>query len=50
MEKKLYPLKFVPEQGVEDAVVREGWLEGSSVADIMETYLDRLVGEKVYNS
>lgn len=49
MEKKLYPLKFVPEQGVEDAVVREGWLEGSSVADIMETYLDRLVGEKVYN-
>ncbi|MCR5244461.1 MAG: class I mannose-6-phosphate isomerase [Bacteroidales bacterium] len=49
MEKKLYPLTFIPDQGVEDAVVKEGWLEGSTVADIMETYLDRLVGEKIYN-
>lgn len=94
MEKRLYPLKFVPvasrkpwggnalvnelgkkfvecdedgnevqvgadeligvswelaDIGIEDSVVAEGWLAGNTISDIMETYLERVVGEKVYN-
>ena len=94
MEKKLYPLKFLPlaakkpwggsvlvdgmgkkfvesdqegnevvlggdvlvgeswelaDMGVQDSVVSEGWLAGNTISDIMETYLERIVGEKVYN-
>lgn len=94
MEKKLYPLKFVPmaslkpwggsslvsqlgkkfvavdedgnetllgkdaiigeslelaDMGVEDSVVAEGWLAGNTISDVMDTYLERVVGEKVYN-
>ena len=94
MEKKLYPLKFVPiasrkpwggsvlvkelgkkfvecdsegneavigddvlvgeswelaDMGVEDSVVAEGWLAGNTISDVMETYLERIVGEKNYN-
>ena len=94
MEKKLYPLKFIPvasrrpwgghdlvgklgkkfveidedgnevpvpadeligeswelaDMGVEDSVVAEGWLAGNTIGDIMETYLERVVGEDVYN-
>ena len=94
MEKKLYPLKFIPvasrrpwggsalvselgkkfvecdeegnetvlgtdvligeswelaDMGTEDSVVAEGWLAGNTIGEIMETYLERIVGEKVYN-
>lgn len=94
MEKKLYPLKFVPvasrrpwgghdlvgklgkefvecdedgnenligpdeligesweiaDMGIEDSVVSNGWLAGNTISEIMETYLERIVGEKVYN-
>ena len=94
MEKKLYPLKFLPlaakkpwggsvlvdgmgkkfvecdqegnevvlggdvlvgeswelaDMGVQDSVVSEGWLAGNTISDVMETYLERIVGEKVYN-
>lgn len=94
MEKKLYPLKFIPvasrrpwgghdlveklgkkfvesdedgneisvpvdeligeswelaDMGIEDSVVAEGWLAGNTIGDIMETYLERVVGEDVYN-
>ena len=94
MEKKLYPLKFIPvasrrpwggnalvnqlgkkfvesdeegnetalgsdvligeswelaDMGVEDSVVAEGWLAGNTIGELMETYLERLVGENVYN-
>lgn len=94
MEKKLYPLKFVPmaskkpwggsvlvnelgkrfvecdkdgdetvlgtdtligeswelaDMGLEDSVVADGWLAGNTISDVMETYLERVVGEKVYN-
>ena len=93
MEKKLYPLKFIPvasrrpwgghdlveklgkrfvecdedgneveipsdeligeswelaDMGIEDSVVAEGWLAGNTIGDIMETYLERVVGEDVY--
>lgn len=61
--KKLYPLKFQPivienswgtenvciaDLGIEDSTVTHGWLEGNSMGDIMETYLERVVGESVY--
>lgn len=94
MEKKLYPLKFIPiaskrpwggnalvtemgkvfvecdadgnemmlgpdekigeswelaDMGFEDSVVKEGWLAGNTISDLMETYLERIVGEDVYN-
>lgn len=94
MEKKLYPLKFVPipsrrpwggkalvkdlgkhfvecyedgnetvlgedvlvgeswelaDMGFEDSVVENGWLAGNTIGELMETYLERIVGENVYN-
>lgn len=94
MEKRLYPLKFVPvasrrpwgghalvnelgktfvecddegnevpvgkdeligeswelaDMGFEDSVVAEGWLAGNTIGEVMETYLERVVGENVYN-
>ena len=94
MEKKLYPMKFVPiasrrpwggsalvsklgkkfvecdeegnetvlgedvligeswelaDMGIEDSVVENGWLAGNTISELMETYLERLVGEKVMN-
>ena len=94
MEKKLYPLKFIPiaskrpwggnalvndlgkefvvcddegnetvlgadeqigesweiaDMGFEDSVVSNGWLAGNTIGDLMETYLERIVGEGVYN-
>lgn len=93
MEKKLYPLKFIPiasrrpwggnalvkelgksfvecdedgnesvigqdvligeswelaDMGTEDSVVENGWLAGNTMSDLMETYLERIVGEDVY--
>lgn len=62
--KKLYPLKFQPisvkhawgeetivlaDLGVEDSVVTCGWLAENSIGDIMETYMERITGEDVYN-
>lgn len=94
MEKKLYPLKFVPvasprpwggdalvkefgkhfvvcdeegnekvlgtdvkigeswelaDMGIEDSVVANGWLAGNTISELMETYMERIVGENVYN-
>ena len=93
MEKKLYPLRFIPiasrrpwggnalvtglgkefvecdeegneiklgpddrigeswelaDMGFEDSVVRDGWLAGNTIGELMETYLERIVGENVY--
>ena len=62
-EKKLYPLHFEPvpadrpwgtetwhaaDLGTVDTTVRGGWLEGDTLSDIMETYIDRVVGDNVY--
>ena len=94
MDKKLYPLKFIPiasrrpwggntlvtglgkefvvcdedgnetvlgadeqigesweiaDMGFEDSVVKEGWLAGNTISELMETYIERVVGEDVYN-
>lgn len=37
------------DMGVEDSVVSDGWLAGNTISELMETYLERIVGEKVYN-
>lgn len=37
------------DMGFQDSVVSEGWLAGNTIGDIMETYLERIVGEDVYN-
>ena len=62
-EKRLYPFKFCTLQddypwgseefsladlGYRDSLVREGWLAGNSLSELMDTYLDRVVGDGVY--
>ena len=37
------------DMGIEDSVVSEGWLAGNTISELMETYLERIVGENVYN-
>lgn len=37
------------DMGVEDSVVADGWLAGNTISELMETYLERIVGEDVYN-
>lgn len=37
------------DMGIEDSVVANGWLAGNTISELMETYLERIVGEKVYN-
>ena len=63
-EKKLYPFRFctlldeyswgsdefkLADLGYRDSVVRDGWLAGNTIGEVMDTYLDRVVGENVYN-
>lgn len=37
------------DMGTEDSVIANGWLAGNTISEIMETYLERIVGEDVYN-
>ena len=39
----------IADMGFEDSVVGNGWLAGNTIGELMETYLERIVGEKVYN-
>ena len=63
-EKKLYPLRLSPlesrygwgsesfllaDLGYRDSLVREGWLAANALSEVMETFLDRLVGEDVFD-
>lgn len=63
-EKPLYPLRFAAEEtvrkpwggetykvadlGFADSVVLGGWLGGNTLGELMETYLERLVGETAF--
>ena len=62
-ERKLYPFRLCTLQddypwgseefsladlGYRDSLVREGWLAGNSLSELMDTYLDRVVGDGVY--
>lgn len=63
-EKLLYPIKFctlqddycwgsetfkIADLGYRDSLVKEGWLAGNSIGEVMETYLERVVGDRVYD-
>ena len=63
-EKKLYPLRFcgledkyswgteefrIADLGYRDSLVHDGWLAGNSIGEIMDMYMDRVVGENVFN-
>lgn len=37
------------DMGIEDSVIANGWLAGNTISELMETYLERVVGEDVYN-
>ncbi len=37
------------DMGAQDSVVANGWLAGNTISEVMETYLDRIVGEDVLN-
>ena len=39
----------IADMGIEDSVVANGWLAGNTIGELMETYLERIVGENVYN-
>jgi len=62
-KKKLYPMTFAPtseefswgsetllcaDLGYADSVIENGFLSESSLSDAMETYLERVVGDNVY--
>ena len=62
-EKKLYPLRLIDLQdtygwgtdtfkladlGYRDSIVSDGWLAANSLSDIMETYMDRVTGDHVF--
>ena len=38
----------IADMGIEDSVVSEGWLAGNTLSDLMEIYLEKVVGEDVY--
>ena len=63
-EKKLYPFRLcsirdeyswgteeflLADLGYRDTLVREGWLAGNTMGELMETYLDRVVGDDVFD-
>lgn len=62
--KKLTPMRFLSERkempwgtveykladlGFIDSMASEGWLKGNNLSDIMQTYLERVVGETSFN-
>ena len=64
-EKKLYPLRFLPlednyswgcdsfkvaDLGYRDTVVEDGWLAANTLSEVMDTYMDRVVGDHVFAS
>ena len=61
--KRLYPFKFVPQEektswgivrylladlGYKDSVIGNGWFGGNTVSELMGTYLERVVGDDVF--
>lgn len=64
MTQKLTPLQFLPDAqempwgsatylladlGFVDSMAREGWLGGNTLSDLLQTYLERLVGETSFD-
>ncbi|MDE6870951.1 MAG: class I mannose-6-phosphate isomerase [Bacteroidales bacterium] len=38
----------IADMGFEDSVVSEGWLAGNTISELMETYIERITGEDIY--
>ncbi len=64
-EKKLYPFRIctildeygwgqdefkLADLGYRDTLVRDGWLAGNSISEVMDTYMDRVVGDNVFGT
>ena len=64
-EKKLYPFRLsriedryvwgseefrLADLGYRDTFVHDGWLSGNTLGDLMETYLDRITGDHVFDA
>lgn len=62
-ERKLYPMRFcsladeygwgtdefeLADLGYRDSLVYDGWLAGNTMGEVMDTYMDRVVGENVF--
>lgn len=59
-EKKLYPFRMIPIAGSEgenvqiadmgylDSRIRNGWLAANSLSEVMDMYMDRVVGEQLF--
>ena len=59
-EKKLYPFKFIPidenpaenvllaDLGYQDSMIRDGWLSANCISEVMDTYMDRVTGERSF--
>lgn len=63
-DKKLYPMRFcslqdeypwgtetfkIADLGYRDSLVRDGWLAGNSISELMDTYMDRVTGGTAYD-
>jgi mannose-6-phosphate isomerase len=48
-EVKIGVSSELSDMGFVDSVIENGWLAGNTIGELMETYLERIVGEKVYN-
>lgn len=64
-EKKLYPMRILPivdeynwgseefklaDLGYRDSLVAEGWLAANNISEIMDMYMDRVVGDAVFET
>ena len=63
-EKKLYPFRLavledayswgtdtfrLADLGYRETLVRDGWLAGNTLGEVMDLYMDRVVGERVFS-
>lgn len=64
-ETKLYPLKLcslednfawgkedfrLADLGYRDSLIKDGWLSANSLSEVMDTYMDRMVGDFAFNA
>jgi len=59
-EKKLYPFRMIPiaevegetvqlaDLGYQDSQIRNGWLSATTISEVMEMYMDRIVGDRLF--
>ena len=48
-DKKIGESWEIADMGIVDSVVSNGWLAGNTISELMETYMERIVGENVHN-